>query len=279
MNPIRTNKPTFFGNDGDVLKSGEIFIGQPNQWPIDFPKTVTFQDSAGTQFTAQQPLTTNSQGQISYNGKAIIALVDGNYSMLVRDRNGVVVNDGYTPFIENTDAGGGPVSGGVQVGLTLLDIQAIDATAGDVLRNIGKVTAEDGLGEDWLVVANTGNPANDFDLTNLDNGLQAKRIVTSPVLVWSGSQVGVPMSALDGQGDGLYLVALEAGSDIRFSIYVEESYVSGQYGTSQIVASSGSINTVSAFFSGGNFQVWLDTFDGTTSTRTQQAIGAIYRVY
>jgi sugar lactone lactonase YvrE len=44
MNPIQTNKPIFFGNDGEVLKSGRIYIGQPNQYPISFPKTVTFQD-------------------------------------------------------------------------------------------------------------------------------------------------------------------------------------------------------------------------------------------
>ncbi len=176
MNPIRTNKPTFFGNDGDVLKSGQIFIGQPNQWPIDFPKTVTLQDSAGTQFTAQQPLTTNSQGQISYNGKAVIALVDGNYSMLVRDRNGVVVSDGYTPFVENTDSGGGGTTNATQVGTLLSDIKQFNVTPGDTVRNVGKTTALDDLGAYWLVVSNTGSPADDVDLIDFANGTQGQRI-------------------------------------------------------------------------------------------------------
>lgn len=176
MNPIRTNKPVFFGNDGDVLKSGQIYIGQPNQWPISFPKTVTFQDSSGAQFEAQQPLRTNDQGQISFNGKAIIALVDGNYSMLVQDRNGVQVQDGYTPFVENAADAGGNLDNVTQVGLLLTDIKSFDVTPGDTVRNVGKTVATDGLGADWLVVSNTGNPADDVDLIDFTNGTQGQRI-------------------------------------------------------------------------------------------------------
>lgn len=176
MNPIQTNKPVFFGDDGEVLKSGLIYIGQPNQWPIDFPKTVTFQDSAGSQFTAQQPLRTNSQGRIEFNGKAMIALVDGNYSMLVHDRNGVTVADGYTPFVENTDGGGATTEGVTQVGLLLSDIKQLNVTPGETVRNVGKSTTLDKLGADWLVVSNTGNPADDVDLIDFDNGTQGQRI-------------------------------------------------------------------------------------------------------
>lgn len=175
MNPIQTNKPVFFGEDGDVLKSGKIYIGQPNQWPLDFPKTVTLQDSAGSQFTAQQPLRTNSDGRITYNGKAIIALVDGNYSMLVRDRNDVTVPDGYTPFVENTDSGG-TSEGVTQVGLLLSDIKQLNVTPGETVRNVGKATTLDNLGADWLVVSSTGSPADDVDLIDFDNGTQGQRI-------------------------------------------------------------------------------------------------------
>lgn len=175
MNPIRTNKPVFFGDNGEVLKSGNIYIGQPNQWPLSFPKTVTLQDSAGSQFTASQPLRTNGDGRITYSGKAMIALVDGDYSMLVRDRNGVTVGDGYTPFIESsTDEAG--LSGVTQVGTLLSDIKQFNVTPGDTVRNVGKDTALDGLGADWLVVSNTGDPADDVDLIDFANGTQGRRI-------------------------------------------------------------------------------------------------------
>lgn len=176
MKPIQTNKPVFFGNDGDVLKSGQIYIGQPNQYPVSFPKTVTFQDSSGAQFEAQQPLRTNDQGQVSYNGKAIIALVDGNYSMLIQDRNGATVQDGYTPFVSNPGEAEVNLGSVTQVGLLLPDIKLLDVTPGDTVRNVGKITATDGLGADWLVVSNTGNPADDVDLIGFANGLQGQRI-------------------------------------------------------------------------------------------------------
>lgn len=175
MNPIRTNKPVFFGDDGEVLKSGKIYIGQPNQWPISFPKTVTFQDSAGSQFTATQPLRTNDQGRIVYNGKAIIALVDGDYSMLVRDHNDVNVADGYTPFVENTTEEAN-LTGVTQVGLLLSDIKQFNVTPGETVRNVGKATTLDALGADWLVVSATGSPADDIDLIDFANGTQGQRI-------------------------------------------------------------------------------------------------------
>ena len=145
MNPIQTNKPVFFGDDGEVLKSGNIYIGQPNQWPLSFPKTVTFQDSAGSTVTAAQPLRTNNQGRITYAGKAVIALVDGDYSMLIQDHNGVTVADGYTPFVENS-ATESVAENVTRVGLTLADIKQFDVTPGDTVRNIGKTTSSDRLG-------------------------------------------------------------------------------------------------------------------------------------
>ena len=74
MNVIRTNKPNWFGNNGEPLQSGYIYIGLPNQDPIANPKTVTFEDSQGNQSAAAQPLRTNAQGAIQLNGKAMIAL-------------------------------------------------------------------------------------------------------------------------------------------------------------------------------------------------------------
>jgi hypothetical protein len=214
MNPIQTNKPVFFGDDGEVLKSGNIYIGQPSQWPLSFPKTVTLQDSAGSQFTAAQPLRTNSQGRIEYNGKAVIALVDGDYSMLVRDRNGVTVADGYTPFVSAVAAGAS--GAGIQVGTILVDIKQLNVTPGQTVRNVGKITATDGLGADWLVVSNTGNTADDIDLIDFSNGLQGQRISNvvyqkdfnprSPTLVWSGASTEVLYGSLSQSGTGYYVI-------------------------------------------------------------------------
>ena len=209
MNPIRSNKPVFFTDDGDVLKFGSIYIGQPNQWPLSFPKTVTFQDSAGSTVTATQPLRTNSQGRITYAGKAVISLVDGDYSMLIQDRNGVTVTDGYTPFIANADAGGGSTTNATKVGLLLSDIKALDVTPGDTVRNVGKTTALDGFGADWLVVSATGNVADDETLIDFTNGTQGQKIERfGPRTVWTGDASSVNMSSLDAsdRGVGRYLV-------------------------------------------------------------------------
>ena len=209
MNPIRTNKPVFFGDDGEVLKSGRIYIGQPNQWPLSFPKTVTLQDSAGSQFTAQQPLVTNNQGRIEYNGKAVIALVGGNYSMLVRDRNGVTVADGYTPFVSAVDAGAS--GAGTQVGTLLVDIKQLNVTPGQTVRNVGKVTALDRMGADWLVVSNTGSAGDDEALIDFNNGAQGRRLYNNSYpagarRVWSGDLQAVPYGDLSESGPGFYVI-------------------------------------------------------------------------
>ena len=211
MNPIRTNKPVFFGDDGEVLKSGNIYIGQPSQWPLSFPKTVTLQDSAGSQFTAAQPLRTNSQGRIEYNGKAVIALVDGDYSMLVRDRNGVTVADGYTPFVENSSTGA-VAEDVTRVGLTLSDIKQFDVTPGDTVRNVGKTTSSDKMGADWLVVTSTGTSANDETIIDFTNGTQGRLIERfGPRTVWTGDSATVDITDFDinDRGTGRYIVYVE----------------------------------------------------------------------
>lgn len=217
MNPIRTNKPVFFGDDGEVLKSGQIYIGQPNQWPLSFPKTVTLQDSAGSQFTASQPLKTGTDGRITYNGKSVIALVDGDYSILVRDRNGVTVGEGYTPFVSNTDTGGGTTEGVTQVGLLLSDIKQFNVTPGETVRNVGKSTTLDGLGADWLVVSNTGGSGDDVDLIDFANGTQGQRIGN---VVYSKDQIDYQEVTVELGGDfqaGDQIKIVRAGSQVTIT--------------------------------------------------------------
>jgi len=178
MNVIRTNKPNFFGNAGEPLQSGYIYIGQPNQDPIEFDKTVTFEDSQGNQSTATQPLRTDAQGQVTYNGKAMISLVDGNYSMLILDSTQTQIPDGYTPLVE-PEGGSGSTSDLTNYrenSLLLADVKKLVKAPSQTVRTIGKTSTTDTLGSDWLVVSNTGSPPDDVDLFDFDNGLQGQRI-------------------------------------------------------------------------------------------------------
>ena len=273
MTPIQTNKPVFFGDNGEVLKSGYIYIGQPNQDPRTAPKTVTFKDSAGGLFTAAQPLRTNAQGQIAYNGKAIIALVDGNYSMLIQNSNQVQVKDGFTPIIENTEAGGGS-GDGILYGLTLSDVKATDLFPGDVIESIGKINATDNLGARWLVVSNTGNPADDLTLIDFTNGTQGVRIYKSEKeLIASPGTDTYDMSGLPA---GFYYI------DTFGSSYAT-IYWDGVNDTSVSFDSDGS----PTFFAIGRLEIigsilasrftFID-LDGPESEDTARTITAVYRI-
>lgn len=178
MSIINTNKPNFFGNNGVVLVNGFIYIGEPGQDPINNPKTVTFTDAAGNSFTAAQPLTTNSEGKIQYNGKAIIAEVTGDYSQLILDSTETEIKDGYTPIITEDSGGGGStdLTDYTENGLLLADVKQLDKAPGQTVRSVGKISTEDGAGVLWLVVSNTGGNADDVDLIDFDNGLQGVRI-------------------------------------------------------------------------------------------------------
>lgn len=176
MSIINTNQPTFFGNNGEVLANGYIYIGLPNQEPVAFPKTVTFTDAGGTETTAVQPLRTNAQGCIQFNGNAIKATTDGDYSMLRLDSTGTQIKNGYTKLIEADASSQISLDNYTENGLLLADVKQLDKTPGQTVRSIGKISAQDGLGALWLVVTDTGNPADDIDLIDFDNGTQGERL-------------------------------------------------------------------------------------------------------
>lgn len=225
MTPIQTNKPLFFDSEGNALEDGKIYIGQPATDPRTNPKTVTFRDSGGATFTAQQPLTTKA-GRIVYNGLPIVALVDGEHSMLVLDSDNQRVE-----YSRSVNAPGGGESAQfeelMRVGLTLNDIKAFDVNVGDSVRSSGKSTATDGLGADWLVVSNTGSAGDDVDLIDFTNGLQGRRVTNklyskdysiapdvasgefnpgAASSVWTGSATSVASTALSEYGQGFYVV-------------------------------------------------------------------------
>lgn len=174
--PINTDKHVFFDDAGNVLSGGKIYIGQPGTDPRTNKKTVTFEDSAGGQFTAQQPLTTIN-GKISYNGKPIKALVDGEYSMLILDSADKQVD--YSSSIVPPSGGGGSSESFdqlIRVGLTLSEVRSFDVGVGDVIRAVGQDTTTDDKSGEWVAVSNTGNPADGFEVIDFDNGLQGLRI-------------------------------------------------------------------------------------------------------
>jgi hypothetical protein len=192
MTPIETNKPVFFDSDGSVLEGGKIYIGQPGTDPRTNAKTVTFRDAGGSEFTAAQPLNTLN-GRIVYNGKPIVALVDGEHSMLVINSANVQVD--YSRSVNSSSTAGTAIVGFselTRVGLTLPAIKLFPVSVGESVRNIGKATATDALGADWLVTSASGTPGNDKTVIDFSNGLQGVAITNNRE--FTGTPVGGTIS-------------------------------------------------------------------------------------
>lgn len=192
MTPIETNKPVFFDSDGSVLEGGEIYIGQPGTDPRTNAKTVTFRDAGGSEFTAAQPLNTLN-GRIVYNGKPIVALVDGEHSMLVINSANVQVD--YSRSVNSggaSDVGIVGFSELIRVGLTLPAIKLFNVNVGESVRNVGKVTATDSLGANWLVISASGTPGNDQTIIDFSNGLQG--VIVKDNQEFTGTAIGDTIS-------------------------------------------------------------------------------------
>jgi len=175
---LKTNLVTWFQDEGQPLLSGYIYVGNTYQDPRTFPKTVTFQDSSGNQFTAAQPLRTDVNGRIQYNGKAIIATVEGDYSLRIENSSEQLIENGYIPFVSaDTSSGSSGLESYRQYGLTLSAIKSIDVTPGQTVGNVGKLSVDDGQGADWLAIINTGGTPDDVDLIDFNNGVQGQRIL------------------------------------------------------------------------------------------------------
>lgn len=80
--------PQFFEQDGDPLDGGSVHFGVANQNPETNPVAV-FWDFAGTQ-PAVQPIRTVN-GYLARNGTPAQVFTAGDYSVMVRNRNGILV--------------------------------------------------------------------------------------------------------------------------------------------------------------------------------------------
>jgi len=87
---------------GKPVSNGYIYVGVIDKDPEDFPKQVSALQENGTTVEISQPVRTSSGGVPTYNGSPITLLVDGSYSLRVRNSAGVQVY--YVPKnAEETD--------------------------------------------------------------------------------------------------------------------------------------------------------------------------------
>ncbi len=131
----------FTDQNGRALINGRIYIGLPNQDPVQFPQAV-FYDAAMT-IPAQQPIKTNSGGYPSdSSGNAQRLFTAGAYSIYVTDQNGANVLsaansvDGFygvvaSDLANNTD----PTKGSDLVGY-ILQTGATGTTVHDKIERI-----------------------------------------------------------------------------------------------------------------------------------------------
>lgn len=84
LNPF----PTFSTRLGSALSLGYVYVGQPNQDPELYPKSVFW--DAGLTVPASQPLRTDG-GFILDGGDPAQIFVDGHFSIRIRDKAGVQV--------------------------------------------------------------------------------------------------------------------------------------------------------------------------------------------
>lgn len=87
---ISNQLPIFLGTNGTGLNNGKVYIGQPNQDPQTFPKTV-YWDEAGTDPVDQTNGIPTIGGYITRAGSPATIYMSGYYSIRLRDRFGAEV--------------------------------------------------------------------------------------------------------------------------------------------------------------------------------------------
>jgi hypothetical protein len=141
--------PFFVNEDGEALEGGYIFIGMPGFEARSTPKASWFDlAQAIPTGTAAGAAIRTTAGYPRLNGGAANIYVDGDYSMTVTDRNGVVV---YAVTTNNVQLG---------LGLGTVSVLNTGIAAGEVVAGCGR-RAANGAGVlqragghlDWLLAS------------------------------------------------------------------------------------------------------------------------------
>lgn len=227
-------------NKGRPLFGGKIYVGEVGTDPSveANQKQIYIQEayvSGTTPVPVSQPLTISSGGVPQYNGSPVIVTVDGDYSILVLDkddsqeyyypsvRDGVPLSvnslGNYTDYVFNSVA---EMRSGVTIGS-----ETVDFVIGNSVKTIGYHSATSGGGANYTIVAAGTGVEDSGEYINLDNGLQAKLIHDGVVSVTQygaksdGSDAAVTTPAFIGAltkfssiyvPEGVYAISTTLGS-------------------------------------------------------------------
>lgn len=139
----------FVDQQGDALNEGYVWIGQPNKDPRQFPVAIYF-DEALT-IPAAQPLRTNG-GYIVRGNAPTFLYINGNYSVLVQDKNGLQVfyiadflltgNSRAVSAVELASSGGSALVGHIAAGAGAI-LRTVQSKLRDIVSRADYATDAD----------------------------------------------------------------------------------------------------------------------------------------
>lgn len=173
----------YFGDPvrGRPANNGFVYIGEPDQDPVQFPKSLTARQEDGTEVPLANPFRLGRGGYpVDGSGNNIEVLVDGNYSMLVEDRNNAQIF-----FVANRFNGIPLVVGDAVVPYDTVDAALADdanLSLGLKLYCAGRSTINDrGHGHYNVVAFGTGTDDGGTFL-DTDNNLFQLQLITDGII-------------------------------------------------------------------------------------------------
>src|SRR6185369_12820001 len=211
----------FLDQRGEPLQNGQIFIGTVNQNPETNPITVYW--DAGLTIPAVQPIRTNG-GYPWRSGTAARVFVTDDYSITVKDKNGVLVFSDFTgsPFsasslltkLKSVDgSGSGLIAEGLQ-SIQITDLNFDPSLLGLAVREIRTYTTSSGPANPpagssttyWTLILSF--PATgEFRLVAIPNGATQNIYTRTWIAGWSAWQTGGGASISLTSGSPYSLVA------------------------------------------------------------------------
>lgn len=144
----------FVDADGDALDDGNVYIGEIYKYSPSFPVTVYYDELLT--IPAPNPLKT-SNGYIVRNGTPTFLYINGNYSVLVTDKNGQQVY--YVPNFLLTGSGGSVSAG---------DLGSTDPTKGASLVGWSRARLKNQM--DTVAEVLNGRSVSVWEFANLAGG-------------------------------------------------------------------------------------------------------------